>query len=154
MQHFAQIVDVNYKVKSIMRTCPNPKCNATGIPEDAKFCPICGAQIVRKKKDKEQLMKEALSTWDAAPNKPQYKKLKFGIKLVIVTGFVGGIFFALLVSSGGADLAIKTFGFVLGFCVLIIGPVVAIPCYIKDRKAIKAAKKSFVDKYVREHEYE
>ena len=25
-----------------MKTCPNPKCKATGIPDEAKFCPNCG----------------------------------------------------------------------------------------------------------------
>lgn len=28
-----------------MKTCPNPKCKATGFPDDAKFCPECGAQL-------------------------------------------------------------------------------------------------------------
>lgn len=137
-----------------MKTCPNPKCKATGIPNEAFFCPVCGAQIVRKKKDKELLLKEALSTWDVFPNKPKYKKLKDGIGIVIVSGFMSGVIFALIVSSGGADLAIKTFGLVLGFCLLIIGPAVAIPCYILDRKAIKAAQNSFVEKYIHENEYE
>ena len=26
--------------------CPNPQCKTTGIPEDAKFCPNCGALLV------------------------------------------------------------------------------------------------------------
>lgn len=25
-----------------MKTCPNPKCKTTGIPDEAKFCPKCG----------------------------------------------------------------------------------------------------------------
>lgn len=25
--------------------CPNPQCKTTGIPDDAKFCPKCGATI-------------------------------------------------------------------------------------------------------------
>ena len=25
-----------------MKTCPNPNCKTTGIPDEAKFCPVCG----------------------------------------------------------------------------------------------------------------
>lgn len=28
-----------------MKTCPNPNCKATGIPDEAKFCPNCGTQL-------------------------------------------------------------------------------------------------------------
>ena len=28
-----------------MKTCPNPKCKTTGIPDEAKFCPKCGATL-------------------------------------------------------------------------------------------------------------
>lgn len=28
-----------------MKTCPNPKCKTTSIPDDAKFCPNCGASL-------------------------------------------------------------------------------------------------------------
>ena len=29
-----------------MKNCPNPKCKATGIPDNAQFCPKCGAPLV------------------------------------------------------------------------------------------------------------
>ena len=28
-----------------MKTCPNPKCKNTDIPDDARFCPACGTQL-------------------------------------------------------------------------------------------------------------
>lgn len=28
-----------------MKTCPNPKCKTTGIPDEAKFCPNCGTPL-------------------------------------------------------------------------------------------------------------
>lgn len=28
-----------------MKTCPNPTCNYSGFPDDAKFCPKCGSKI-------------------------------------------------------------------------------------------------------------
>ena len=28
-----------------MKTCPNPNCKTTGIPDDAKFCPKCGEKL-------------------------------------------------------------------------------------------------------------
>ena len=28
-----------------MKTCPNPKCKTSSIPNDAKFCPVCGTKI-------------------------------------------------------------------------------------------------------------
>lgn len=28
--------------------CPNPKCNTTGIPDDAKFCPNCGTLLINE----------------------------------------------------------------------------------------------------------
>lgn len=28
-----------------MKTCPNPDCNFSGIPDEAKFCPKCGAPL-------------------------------------------------------------------------------------------------------------
>lgn len=28
-----------------MKTCPNPKCKTTGLPEEAIFCPNCGRQL-------------------------------------------------------------------------------------------------------------
>lgn len=28
-----------------MKTCPNPNCKTTGIPDDAKFCPVCGTEL-------------------------------------------------------------------------------------------------------------
>lgn len=31
-----------------MKTCPNQKCKASGLPDDAKFCPNCGEQIVQR----------------------------------------------------------------------------------------------------------
>jgi hypothetical protein len=30
-----------------MKTCTNPKCNATNIPDDAMFCPKCGKPIYK-----------------------------------------------------------------------------------------------------------
>lgn len=30
-----------------MKTCTNPKCKTTGIPDDANFCPLCGKQLTK-----------------------------------------------------------------------------------------------------------
>lgn len=33
-----------------MKTCPNPKCKATDIPDDAQFCPKCGENLLSTEK--------------------------------------------------------------------------------------------------------
>ena len=30
-----------------MKTCPNPKCKMSGIPDEAKFCPKCGTPLLK-----------------------------------------------------------------------------------------------------------
>ena len=42
-----------------MKTCPNPKCKTTGIPNNAQFCPVCGCEL--KKKSKPQLVDAELT---------------------------------------------------------------------------------------------
>lgn len=37
--------------------CPNPRCKTTGIPEDAKFCPNCGALLVESNNGRTQSKK-------------------------------------------------------------------------------------------------
>ena len=36
-----------------MKTCPNPKCKTTGIPDEAKFCPKCGYSFAVENSTKE-----------------------------------------------------------------------------------------------------
>lgn len=31
-----------------MKTCPNPQCKTTGLPDDAKFCPKCGTMLQKE----------------------------------------------------------------------------------------------------------
>ena len=33
-----------------MKTCPNPKCKKTGIPDNALFCPVCGCELKEESK--------------------------------------------------------------------------------------------------------
>lgn len=65
-----------------MKTCTNPKCNATGIPDDAMFCPVCGEALVEvtnpwkekydafmKERGELLLKKKQLSLFEAARQK-------------------------------------------------------------------------------------
>lgn len=65
-----------------MKTCTNPKCNATGIPDDAMFCPVCGEALVEATnpwkekydafmKEREELLikKKQLSLFETARQK-------------------------------------------------------------------------------------
>ena len=65
-----------------MKTCTNPKCNASGIPDDAMFCPICGEALVEATnpwkekynafmKEREELLikKKQLSLFETARQK-------------------------------------------------------------------------------------
>lgn len=71
-----------------MKTCTNPKCNATGIPDDAMFCPVCGEALVETSdpwkekydafmKEREELLikKKQLSLFETARQK-MYSTLK------------------------------------------------------------------------------
>ena len=65
-----------------MKTCTNPKCNATGIPDDAMFCPVCGEALVevtnpwkekyeafQKKREELLIKKKQLSLFETARQK-------------------------------------------------------------------------------------
>lgn len=41
-----------------MKTCPNPKCKTTGLPEEAKFCPNCGASLTPAESTKRMTISE------------------------------------------------------------------------------------------------
>lgn len=47
-----------------MKTCPNPNCKTTGIPDDAKFCPHCGALLQKV----EPIKKMTISECRLVPN--------------------------------------------------------------------------------------
>lgn len=47
-----------------MKTCPNPKCKATGIPDEAKFCPNCGTMLQKE----EPIKKMTISECHLVPN--------------------------------------------------------------------------------------
>lgn len=38
--------ECGYKVENIGKTCPNSKCNRTGLPLEAMFCPDCGTKLI------------------------------------------------------------------------------------------------------------
>lgn len=48
-----------------MKTCTNPKCGAKKIPNEAKFCPYCGATLESEEIDKkeETIEIEGYTTW-------------------------------------------------------------------------------------------
>lgn len=41
-----------------MKTCPNPKCKTTGIPDEAKFCPNCGSLLQKEEPFKKMTISE------------------------------------------------------------------------------------------------
>lgn len=41
-----------------MKTCPNPKCKTTGIPDEAKFCPNCGTMLQKEEPAKRMIISE------------------------------------------------------------------------------------------------
>lgn len=41
-----------------MKTCPNPKCKTTGIPDEAKFCPNCGTMLQKEEPAKRMTLSE------------------------------------------------------------------------------------------------
>lgn len=41
-----------------MKTCPNPKCKATGLPDDARFCPNCGTTLQKEEPIKRMTISE------------------------------------------------------------------------------------------------
>ena len=41
-----------------MKTCPNPKCNMSGIPDNAKFCPNCGTSLCSSETGKRMTVSE------------------------------------------------------------------------------------------------
>ena len=143
-----------------MKTCP--KCNMSGIPDDATFCPKCGEKIVRRKKDSQQLLKEAAAAWEKYPNKPQNKNLKENYKVLgpmsifmIVFSCIMGV--GILVKDHDIDGALKVGLFFLimgGGIEILMLPILAIIGYIQDNKELKKAKNTFIEKYIQENEYE
>ena len=143
-----------------MKTCP--KCNMSGIPDEASFCPKCGAKIVCKKKDSQQLLKEALSAWEKYPNKPKHKNIienyKASTYVLISSLVLGGIMFiGILIKDNDIDGALKVgllFLLMGGGLMLLMLPILAIIGYIQDKRELKNAKNAFVEKYIQANEYE
>lgn len=71
-----------------MKTCPNPKCKTTGIPDEAKFCPNCGTAL----KKEEPVKKMTISECRLVPNvikKGEKCELRWrgtNVKSIIVDG--------------------------------------------------------------------
>ena len=143
-----------------MKTCP--KCNMSGIPDDATFCPKCGEKIVRRKKDSQQLLKEAAAAWEKYPTKPQNKNLiencKVSIYMLIYSAVLGGIIgIGILIKDHDMDGALNMFLLFLimgGGIALFILPIVTLVGYIQDKNKLKDAKNTFIEKYIQANEYE
>ena len=125
-----------------MKTCP--KCKTTGIPDDAKFCPVCGAKIILQKKDPQQLMQEALSAWEKYPNKPQKASI---ISFIICVLIVAACFSSISYLLNGKESGFNAFIFYS-----IVGAF-SVPFFMyKDNKDNKKAKDAFIKRYINEHE--
>lgn len=142
-----------------MKTCP--KCNMSGIPDDATFCPKCGAKIVRRKKDSQQLLNEAVAAWEIYPHKTKNDFRTIGE--AVGYAFIGNIFIGGVFCAGGLIKG-EDFNDALSFGLnisLIFMGVLAVPfliaaliMYIQDIWKLKKAKNAFVEKYIQANEYE
>ncbi len=147
-----------------MKTCSNPNCNATGIPDEAKFCPVCGQPMPsgeqlkkQKKKERQQLRREAELAWDAYPNKPLPKKNPYSIlwKVFLVIGIiVGDIMFYL-----GEDTYRFNNTFQGSIPVVAIGFIIVIVYFMvkasgfNNAEEVKMydAEEKFIEKYIKDH---
>ena len=142
-----------------MKTCP--RCHMSGIPEEAKFCPKCGAKIVRRKIDSQQLLNEALSAWEKYPGKPKNenlkKKGKVAVSLVLGQFLWPIIYLIIGVIENDIDSCLKLgiqflmFG---GGLMILISSAVLFEGYNQDKTKLEKIKNAFIKRYIHENEYE
>ena len=71
-----------------MKTCPNPQCNMSGIPDEAKFCPKCGMPLTTQSPSKPSGGKVV----DAKPENVAKEALKaLLLSLLIIVGIYLGV---------------------------------------------------------------
>lgn len=125
--------------------CPNPKCNTTGIPDDAKFCPNCGALLVESNNGRTQSKKlddEKLKNLDdnellkiakeEYKDDLHYKKdlYNFNYYLWIVVPFTIIGFITLLIVSNGSKVGE---GPIFQYLIFIVISIVVVPLVIWKR---------------------
>lgn len=72
-----------------MKTCPNPQCNMSGIPDDARFCPKCGEPFATNVGPSKPPGGKVV---DAKPKNVEKKALKaLLLSLLIVVGIYLGV---------------------------------------------------------------
>lgn len=144
-----------------------PKCNTIDIPNDARFCPNCGYSFAKNdateqnadiKKRKAMLRKKANVAWAEFPNKPERRTNYFLylwlLSLVVIVISVICIY-SYLIEKYQHNVVPKEIVIscvIYGNVLLILSVFLFIEFISFDPdKKIKAAKKSFVDQYIKEH---
>lgn len=135
-----------------MKTCPNPKCKATGIPDNAKFCPVCGQLILslnqlrkQKENDRNRLRKEAEQAWEEYPDKPRWKMSPYSILGLVTPPVYIIIVLKLELGEGSAS-----FDIILSILFVIEVAFVLLHKSYNNRLQEKA-RENFIANYISEH---
>ena len=145
-----------------MKTCPN--CQATGIPDNAQFCPECGEPLMPMKEQErnewKMLRKDAERAWESYGNKPEPKKNPYSFlwKITLGIAVVFGIaMYSYLMNAYGNTHQMVPAG--VEAAVIIIGNLLIVlivffaakSAFFDPNEEVKAAKKKFVADYIATH---
>lgn len=151
-----------------MKTCPNPNCKTSGIPDEANYCPVCGSPILSPKQLKKQkkermnrLRKEAEQAWEAYPEKPLPKRNPYSLlwKILLLFGIICGIIiYHYLMDEYGITGDVVPEWIVVTIQVLAVIVIYSIiifavkSCLFNPYEEIDVAKERFIANYISEHE--